>query len=140
MALTLNNFAPIYGTTKVVLLTKKERNEIGRKKLATYVADCFPDGSTVAVKSYGQYFRVTNHNERFEVRGSGGLFNVVSILFDGGHSFVEKDFFVNWLSKLNSCVMLRMLKLIEKNARDKESQRIQKELTQRQNYILLAID
>lgn len=142
MTLTLNHFTPPKGTTKIVLLTKSERKEIGRKNLAHYVTDKFPAGTSVTVKQNGSYFRITRNasNARFEVRGTGRNFSNVSMLSDGNGVYVSHEFFATWLAKHNSCMMLRILKLIEKNARDKESQRIQKEISNfKPNFILVSL-
>jgi len=142
MTLTLNHFTPPKGSTKTVLLTKSERKEIGRKNLADYVVRSFPAGTSVAVKSHGSYFRITRNasNARFEVRGTGRNFSNVTLLSDGNGVYVSPEFFSAWLAKYDSCMMLRILKLIDKNARDKESQRIQKEIYSfKPNFILVTI-
>lgn len=142
--LQLDNFAPPYGTTKTVLLTRAERNEIGRHKLATYLRDSFGIGSTVTVKVHGNYFKMSKSGWGFSVRATGRNWFGNSLLSDGNGCWVDGDVFLGFLKNhLDSCAMLRALKLLNKNSRDAHSQDVQKQKAAARkfspNFILVGL-
>lgn len=119
--ITLFNFTPPHGTTKVVELTLAERKIIGRQNLANHVARLFArDPISITIKSYDQYFTIANIAWGFQVTrcrlpwgssvGDSHAFNVFSgfAAYLGSGIFTPTD-------------LLRMAKLIRQNTNDKLS-------------------
>lgn len=115
----LKTFTPPRGTTKTVELTLAERKTIGRNSLAKYVTRFF-DNNSVTVKYHGAYFTI-----RHTGRSSTVMFRVSIRRNQAGQCNLNPmphEVFQAWLAKnFEATILLRIIKLIEKNTRDKDS-------------------
>lgn len=130
MKLTLNDFAPPFGATKTVPLTRSERHRIAKYAIARYVRDTFSVGTNVTIKHHGTYYKLSRSDRGYSLHANNRFLKNVSLLTDKGLPHVDGDFFSNFIAeRFDPCTLLRIEKLIMKNYLDKRSQVVQKEKT-----------
>lgn len=129
----LHYFTPPAGTTKTVLLTRAERNMIGRQRFTKAFADNFHLGDKVTVKVNGINFRIARDERGFLVRTSS------SSWFDDKKPMTVEEFRDFALARLDPCAMARAIKLVRKHALDAHSVRVQKQkqIVYKPNFILI---
>jgi len=121
--MNLTDFMPPRGTTKVVELTLRERKDIGKRELARCVLEHFDLGTKVAIKYHGYHyvlwhgtphiFSLSRHRAGLVANASGSA---------------ALDLLCNYFDSVS---LLRMVKLIKKNAADKYAVEKQKALEAR---------
>ena len=116
---SLKDFTPPRGTTKVVELTLIERKNIGRRRLADHVAKLFAHGPTrVTIKSFDNYTTLANIGWGFQVTPRTGRHAPSKA--KGFRTFPE---FAEYLgsSRFSPTELLRMAKLIRQRENDERS-------------------
>ena len=116
---SLKDFTPPRGTTKVVELSLIERKNIGRRRLAEHVARLFAaDPTRVTIRSFGRYITIANIGWGFQVSSRSGRHSPPRE--KGFRNFQE---FVEYLGSggFAPTELLRMAKLIRQRENDQRS-------------------
>lgn len=116
---SLADFTPKRGTTKVVELTLIERKNIGRRRLAEHVARLFAhDPVRVTIRSHHRFITLANIGWGFQVTSRS-----VHKSLTREHGFNSLTDFIDYLANgtFASTELLRMAKLMRKQVNDKRS-------------------
>lgn len=114
MKIDLQMFTPPPGTTKTVLLSPRERKKIAKLSLAEYTRAYFKTGALVRVASYGYDYTLIQETDT--------MFSIIRrVRSSGYHNTFQMSYkeFADFLARtFDSCILLRIIKLILKNERD----------------------
>ena len=111
------NFTPAYGALKEVLMTKKERADIGLKKTAQHLAKSFVIGDSCIIKSWGRFFKISLTEWGWKV-GVG----IPGRRSDETLGFPTYEKFVSYLTSTHTdCEIRRIHKMIHQRRLDRHS-------------------